>query len=119
MSRNPEALQTWITLALAIAAICTTTLPLLYAFSTKMWYRTAMGRAFMAQSVALALAIDLTLLLRFWDDRPLYSGRILTALVLTLVATTSAGLTLLVWRYNFHHEETEESHEELLEQREL
>lgn len=57
----------WIRTVLVIAVVCSNLFILLYSFSP--WYRSNVGRLLMLQSFSLALALDTTLLFRFWNPQ--------------------------------------------------
>lgn len=77
---------------LVLAAIATTSFPVLYAFSA--WEKSLLGRSTMAQSVALALAVNLKLVLTFFlnpENRPYLLW--VNVGILVAITVTSAWLT--------------------------
>lgn len=85
--------QTWLIYALAIA---TTAFPILYA-ALAPWYRTWLGRAVMVLGIALALLLDLTILLRFIVLPPLAVAMITTGVLgLILAASVAKSIILIV-----------------------
>jgi len=83
-------------LFLIFATITTTSFPVLYLFSP--WYKTPLGRAFMLESVTLALAIWLKFTLTFFlAEGP--RGFLLwtNVVILVLITIATSGLTYLLW----------------------
>ena len=105
MSLEVETFDAIILIALVIASVCTTAFPLLYSLSP--WHKSILGRTMMAQSIAFSLAVDLTLLFRFWMP-PYPWGRFVTMLVLLIVAGTTATLTGILWKLNYTNRLNEE-----------
>ena len=85
--------------SLIFAAITTTSFPILYSFSP--WYKSHLGRAFMAQAIAFSVAIDLTLLFKFWLPKDLDSKLMITIAAFMLVGIASLGLTAMMYRMNY------------------
>ena len=85
--------------SLIFASITTTLFPILYSFSP--WYKTHLGRAVMAQSVAFAMAMDLTLVFKFWLPKSPDSKTLITIVAFTLVGLASMGLTTMMYRMNY------------------
>ncbi|MGW8179614.1 MAG: putative phage holin [bacterium] len=113
-----RSLNEWVTACLSVAAIATTSVPVLYSLSG--WHRTHIGRAFMAQSIAFALAIDVTLLFRFWHPHPHWLIVVVTAMLFTAIAITTSGISFLVWKYNiFDHMKEPREQEPIPEQQDL
>lgn len=92
-----DSLRLLVRIALIIGAICSTSLPALYAFSP--WRSRTIGKLFMAQALALAATIDLWCILQLWPPN-LLVHYYLDAVVLTAVALATAGLTIFLWRVN-------------------
>lgn len=79
---------------LVIAAITTTLFPALYAFAP--WWRTFLGRSVMAQSVALALVLDLSVLFNFFVTPSSRTFSLwLNIVILVFIAITSGCLCLI------------------------
>lgn len=108
MTAELERLEHWLHIFLITAAVCTTLFPLLWAFSP--WYRTLVGRLLMLQSIALALAIDVTTYYQFVEIKPDDIMFIfwLNAVVFGLIALASVLLTVTMIRMNYfrHKKET-------------
>lgn len=81
-------------IVLVMAAITTTMFPILYAFVP--WWRSFLGRSVMAQSLALCLVIDLSVLFNFFITP---SSRLfllwLNIVLLVMIAVTSGSLCLI------------------------
>lgn len=93
---------------LVIAGFCVTTFPLLYGLYSP-WYRSPLGRAVLLQSVAVALAIDLSIIGQFWTitTDPTFI-LVINVSVLSFVALASVYLTIQLIIYNWFHRENEE-----------
>lgn len=101
MTQDIETLRAWIRVVQFIACICATAFPIFYAFSR--WYASWLGRLLMLQGVALAAALDASLIFQFMRDNPNVMLRfVVYALVLTLIAIATAALTFMVVRMNYH-----------------
>lgn len=98
MTKDIDALMSWITACLVVTAICTTAFPLMYSVSK--WHRTRLGQILMVQSASLAAAIDLTLLFTFWTPKNVLVIFWVNAAIFTLLAFSSAALTAIMWDYN-------------------
>lgn len=75
---------------LAITAICVTLFPLLYGLLSP-WYKSHLGRAVLLQSVAIALAIDISAYGQFWA----ITEDIRTILIINVVFLSFISLTSL------------------------
>lgn len=98
MTRDIEQLQQALQIFLWIAAVCTTVFPLVWAFSR--WWSTLLGRLVMLQSLALALAVDLTLAFQYIEVGPedLMTIFWLNVIVFGLIAAASVLLTVtMIW----------------------
>lgn len=101
MTRDIHTLQAWIRVVVFVAAICTTTLPVLYA-SLFPWRRRRLGQLFMLQAIAFALAMDLTALFSIWGKKiDILILFWIDATVLTLVAVSSLLLAIFMLRLRF------------------
>lgn len=98
MVRFVDELIDWMYIVIGIAAFFTTLFPILYASSP--WYKSALGRIFMVQSIALAMAVDATLLTRVWVPTHPVGVFLMDASIFTLIAITSASLTYQMWTLN-------------------
>lgn len=101
MTRDLESLQHWLLIFLWVASVCTTVFPLIWAFSR--WWSTLVGRLLMLQSVALALAVDLTLVFQYIEVGPddLLMIFWLNAIVFGLIAVASVLLTVTMIYMNY------------------
>lgn len=93
-----ETLRTIILVITWIAAISTTSFPLLYSCSP--WRSSAVGRLLMFQAIAFAFAVDLTLLTRYWSPLEAYHRGWLYIIAFGLIAASTASLTYLLWHTN-------------------
>lgn len=101
MTQDIETLRLWIRVVQFVAAICATAFPIFYAFSR--WYASWLGRLLMLQGVALALALDASLIFQFMRDDPNVLMRFwVYAFALTLIAIATAALTFMVVRMNYY-----------------
>ena len=88
-----------IDICLAIAAICTTLVPLVYALTP--WHESHLGRAFMTQAIAFALAMDLTVLARQWQPSNLRVLIWMQVLTYLFVAMATFGVALMIINLNY------------------
>lgn len=103
-----ETLDLVILICLIIASITSTTFPLLYSFSR--WDESILGRAMMSQSIAFAMALDLTLLFHFWRP-PFPYARLFTMIVFVFIAGTTTTLSVILWKLNYQKRLDKENHE--------
>lgn len=100
MTQDIETLRLWIRVVQFVAAICATIFPIVYAFSR--WYASWLGRLLMLQGVALAAALDMSLIFQFMRADPNIMLRFwVYAVVLTLIAVATAALAYMVVRMNY------------------
>lgn len=99
MTQNLDLLRIWIRIALLVAAICTTSFPLLYGFFR--WWRRPIGRLLMMQAASFAIAVDLSAVLAFGFPKTPIMRFWVDAVVLTLIAGSSAMLTGFMVKLNF------------------
>jgi len=98
MAEDLETLYWWVRVCLVIAAVCTTSFPLLFAFSP--WYKSRLGRAIMIQAVAFSAIMDLTVLFMFWELS--IAARLwVNAVGLSFIAVATAYLTWNLWLANY------------------
>lgn len=84
-------------LILIVALITTTSFPVLYAFAP--WYKAPLGRAVMAQSATLALAVILKFILTFFlAEGPRTALLWTNVIVLILITISTSSLTYLLWQ---------------------
>lgn len=89
----------WIEICLVIAAFGATTVPVVYAFSP--WYKSRLGRLFMLQAFAFALAMDFTAVFHFWPPDNITVLFWTNAIIFTLIAASTLGLTWKICKYNY------------------
>ena len=82
-----------------VAAFFATAFPILYLFAP--WYRTWLGRILVLHGFAFALALDLTLVLRYWWDPSTETILRVEIIVFGLIAFANALMTYWLWRLNF------------------
>lgn len=99
MTHELAVLLLWIRVVAIIASICTTAVPIMYSFSP--WRSRLIGKLFMLQAIAFAVAMDLTALFSFWHPRDILVVFMIDASVLTAVAASTAALTILMWKMNY------------------
>lgn len=85
-----ETLVRVIHLIFNIAAITATVLPLAYAFVP--WYKSLVGRVLMLHAVALALALDVTAVFRYWHT---HNEELLLWIYITVISLVAIGTTSL------------------------
>jgi hypothetical protein len=96
MTQDVEVLRMWIRIVLCIAALGSTSFPVLYLFSP--WRSSPIGRLFMLQAVSFAVAMDLSLLFVFWRPESILVRFWINAIVLTAIAMSTILLTVTVAR---------------------
>lgn len=82
-----------------IAAICSTSFPILYAFSP--WYKTQLGRVVMLQAGAFALALDVTLMAKYWRPEDPVHLFLINTIVFGVIALATGSMTFLLWKANY------------------
>lgn len=100
MTHDVETLTRILRWVLDVAAVCATSFPVLYMFYP--WWTTALGRILMLHGVALAIAIDVTVLFQFWDSADILVYFWIEIVVFSLIATASLLMTIWLWRINFY-----------------
>src|ERR1700754_2762695 len=85
----------WFQIATILAAIGATAIPILYAFAP--WWSRAIGRLFMAQAVAVALALDRVVLFIFWRPNVIVRTA-LNGLIISLIAGAVWTMAIYIWR---------------------
>lgn len=86
----------WIRIFLVGAAICTTSVPVLYAFYP--WRSRRFGQIFMLKAISFAFAMDVSAVLAFWQPKNIWVLFIADMLILTLIGISTALLTWQMWR---------------------
>ena len=99
MTRDAETLSDILNVVLLITAICATSFPVMYLFCP--WWTTSLGRILMLHGFALALALDTTLILRYWRPSDILIGFWIEIAIFSLIAVANALMTTWLWRLNF------------------
>lgn len=108
MTHDARVLMDWIKVVTIVAAVCTTSVPVIYSFSP--WYRSMLGRLFMMKALSFALAMDLSVVFMFWKPSNILILFWIDAIVLTIIAGSTAALAVLIWKMN-HPKEKRDSRE--------
>jgi hypothetical protein len=95
MTEDIEVLMFWIKVAVVVASIGTTAVPVLYAFSP--WRTYLFGRLFMLQALSFAAAMDLTTLFTFWQPKNILVVFWIDVIVLTAIAISTSLLVIMMW----------------------
>lgn len=98
MMRDYHTLVMWIRAFTYGAAICTTSVPILYSFYP--WRSRRFGQAFMLQAIAFAAAMDITAFFTIWRPKNIWVLFYADMFILLLIAVATSGLTVLIWRMN-------------------
>jgi len=101
MTHDIHVLMAWIFVCLIVAALCTTAFPVLYAFSP--WRSSLLGKLFMLQAIAFALAMDATVIFNLWKPSNILFLFWANVVVFGLIAVATALLTGMLWRLNNYH----------------
>jgi hypothetical protein len=99
MTRDVEVLRAWLLVVVVIAAIGATAVPIIYSFLP--WTRHRIGPPFMLQAVALAGAIDMTVLFAFWRPDDILVIFWAQALVFTGIAVSTSTLVWVTIRMRY------------------
>lgn len=83
---------------LVIAAMFTTSFPVVYAFFP--WRSTRLGKILMGQGVSFALTLDLTVLFQFWEPSNILVLFWVEAFGFALIAVSTGALTWMMLRVN-------------------
>ncbi len=98
MTHDVHVLMAWIFVCLVVAALCTTAFPVLYAFFP--WRSSLLGKLFMLQAVAFALAMDGTVIFNVWRPDNVMLLFWANVVIFTLIAISTAWLTGVLWKAN-------------------
>lgn len=102
MFDSMDTVRELVLIFLFIAAFASTLFPILWSFHP--WYSTQVGRLVMLQSAALAVALDATLVFRFWNPSGHPNILFFTNLVIFgAIALASCSLTFLMVKMNFYN----------------
>lgn len=98
MTHNIEVLRMWIRVVVLITAVCTTSLPILYAFFP--WRSRPIGKVFMMMAISFALAMDLSAVFSYWKPTNANVLWIFWAdvVVLTGIAMSSVFMMIIMIR---------------------
>lgn len=97
-----EVAQNLVLGSLIAAALGATLVPLIYARTY--WFRSMLGRLFMMQAISFALALDCTVLFRFWEY-PIMVTLFLNAWVFTMICISTTAMTVFIWKLNYTEKE--------------
>jgi hypothetical protein len=100
MTQDIEVLRAWIRVVILIAAIGSTSVPLVYSFSA--WRERPIGRVMMLQAITFAAAIDMTALFSFWAPTNILVIFWVNVFVLSAIAISTSMLAYMVWSLNHH-----------------
>lgn len=98
MTHDIHVLREWIRVVVIIAAVCTTSVPVLYSFSP--WRSRRLGQLFMLQAISFATAMDLSAVFSIWKPTDVLVLFWTDAVVLSAIAVSTASLALLMWTMN-------------------
>lgn len=98
MTRDLETLRMWLRVVVIMAAICATAVPVIYAFCP--WRTSLLGKLFMNQAVALAVAIDMNVLFFVWRPTDPLVLFWIWAIAITGLAVSTALMAIFIWRTN-------------------
>lgn len=89
--------EIWIYAGLIIACIFSTLFPLTFLLTA--WAKRSLGRALMANSIALALALDFTLVFSLWEPR-MEIQMAVNVIIFTILPITTAAMYYKLFKYN-------------------
>lgn len=89
---------------LAITAVCVTLFPVLYGVFSP-WYKSHLGRAVFLESLAIAMAIDISAYAQFWEIDNLLAILIINVVFLGFISVAALYLTAAMAYYNFYKKE--------------
>jgi hypothetical protein len=92
-----HVLTNWVRVFLISATVFADLFVVLYAFSP--WYRSAVGRLLMLQSISLALALDITLVFHFWPPSSIWTAFWVEVMEFFLITIASCSLCILLLVY--------------------
>jgi hypothetical protein len=95
MTDDIEVLRMWIRVVLIIAAVCTTSVPVLFAFTP--WRSRLIGKLFMTQAISFAVAMDLSALFSIWQPKNILVVFWVDAVVLSAIAISTFLFTAWLW----------------------
>ena len=98
MTPDIEVLRAWIRVAVLIAAIGATSVPVVYVMTP--WRSRPIGRVIMLQAVVLAAAIDLSAMFSFWAPTNILVIFWINAIILSAIAISTSSLAYMIWKLN-------------------
>lgn len=97
---STQALILWIRIALIVASIFTTAVPVIYSFAP--WRTLLLGRLFMYQAISFAVAMDIRVVLLFWKPPSMmWAVYWVNGITISLIAIATASLAIYIWRAIF------------------
>lgn len=98
MPEDVETIRQWTLVALTIAAVPITAFPLLY-FIFSPWYKSQLGRAMLLKSFSVALAIDFSVVYRYWTFTDNLRALLITWFFIVIFIGVGATyqLSVLIW----------------------
>lgn len=104
MTQNIEVLNRIIQSCLYFAAFSTTLVPVVYALAP--WYQSALGRAFMLQSVSFAAVMDLTVIFQFWTPIDVRVKFWIEAIMFVVIAAATTRIVILMLKIRTRPEDS-------------
>jgi hypothetical protein len=98
MTKDIHVLTAWIKYATIVAAICTTSVPIIYSFSP--WWTSRLGLLFMFQAVSFAVALDLSAMFFIWHPSDILIIFWTDAIVLTAISVSTSLLAIFILGMN-------------------
>jgi hypothetical protein len=86
----------WIRVFTFAAAICTTSVPAIYAFYP--WRTRRFGQLFMLQAISFAIALDTSAVFSVWRPKHIVIIFFADLVFLALISASTFGLALQMWR---------------------
>ena len=91
-----DTARLWIRIFLIGAAICVTSVPVIYAFYP--WRTRRLGQLFMLQAFMFAVAIDTSLLFSFWRPDSILVRFVVNMILLVGLAVSTLGMAVHIWK---------------------
>jgi hypothetical protein len=96
MTHDIHALLVWIRVCVCIAAVSTTAVPTIYAFSP--WWKRRLGQIFMLKATSFALTLDLTVLFIFWHPKNILIYFWTEAIAFTMISISTSLQAFMIWQ---------------------
>jgi hypothetical protein len=96
MTHNIHVLLVWIRVCVCIAAVSTTAVPTIYAFSP--WWKRRLGQIFMLKATSFALTLDLTVLFIFWHPKNILIYFWTEAIAFTMISISTSLQAFMIWQ---------------------